>query len=149
MCVCVCACACVRSRACVHGCPGMWVCVCGRVCAHVCMWVCVFACACARVSGDVCGCVRARVCMWVCVHGCMRVGIWECVRACVCVCVCRIYIHCLLLLENLPSIDYLVLLYIFTVGFFFCVCITLWNIYVYDSFDLVLDQTQTETLCDF
>ena len=40
----------------------------------------------------VCGCMglRARVSMWVWVHGCMRVGMWVCVRACVraCVCVC-------------------------------------------------------------
>ena len=115
--VCACTCACARVS-------GMWVCVCGRVCAWVyaCGCVRVCACACARVSGDVgvcgCACMRARVCMWVCVRGCMCVGVWECVCACLlgcvraCVCVCRIYIHCLLLLENLPSIDYLVLFYI-------------------------------------
>ena len=79
-------CVCVRARvrARVHGCSGMWVCVCGRVCA--------------------------RVCMWVCAHGCMRACVCACV--CMCVCVCRIYTHCLLLLENLPSIDNLVLFYI-------------------------------------
>ena len=76
------------------------------MCVGVSVCVCVRVCVCARVrawvGGDECEC--ARVC--VCVRGGGACGV--CVR----VRVCRIYIHCLLLLENLCSIDHLVLFYI-------------------------------------
>ena len=58
--------------------------------------------ACVRAYGDECGCECARVCVYGCVWG----GGGVCVR----VRVCRI--HCLLLLENLCSIDHLVLFHI-------------------------------------
>ena len=111
VCVCVCVCACVRARSRVHGCPVMWVCVCGRVCARVCMWVCVHGCVRVRVHGCpgmcmcVCVCVCARACVYVgvCawVYACGYVG----VRACVCVRarVCVSYLHSLLTLIRKPT----------------------------------------------
>ena len=90
--------------------PSTTVCVCVCVCA--CVRACVRVCVCTGVRG--CGsvyvgvCARACVYVDVCVHGCMRVSVWVCVRACVCVC----RIHCLLVLKKLPSIDYLVVVYI-------------------------------------
>ena len=74
---------------------------------------------------------------------------------CVRVRVCRIYIHCLLLLENLCSIDHLVVFYILPQQYIqiwgigaFSVTVLLVGIEVYASFDQVLDQTQADLLCD-
>ena len=66
------------------------------------MCVCVRACVCVRGWAGMSVSVRACAC----VYGGGACGV--CVR----VRVCRIYIHCLLLLENLCSIDHLVLFYI-------------------------------------
>ena len=83
------------------------MCVCVGGCECVCVCVCVRACVCARVRV----CVRGWAGMSVSVRACACVyggGCGVCVR----VRVCRSYIHCLLLLENLCSIDHLVLFYI-------------------------------------
>ena len=108
-----------------------------------------------------CACVRTRVYVSVCVHGSTRVGVWECVCACVreCVraCVCVSYLHSLLTLIRKPTQHLLfgsvshftpiVNKNIRSRCFFLCLHY-FFGTEVYDSFDLVLDQTQTETLCD-
>ena len=52
------------------------------------------------------------MCVCVCGGGGGGVGCGGCGGVCVRVRVCRIYIHCLLLLENLCSIDHLFVFYI-------------------------------------
>ena len=100
------------------------------------MCVCVCVCVCVRVRVRVCvhgwagmsGGVSERACACTCVYG---GGGGVCVR----VRVCPIYVHCLLLLETLCSIDHLVLFHILPqkkiqiwgLAFFFCDCITRWN----------------------
>ena len=92
-------------------------------------------CVCVCVRACVCVCARARACVW---------------------CVCRICINCLLLLEKPTqhrlsgSVLHFTPIVNTNIGsrFFSSVAVLLFGIGVYDFFDLVLDQTQAETLCD-
>ena len=73
--------------------------------------MCVRACVRVCVRGLAGMSVSVRAC--ACVYGGGGGGVWRVAcGVCVRVRVCRIYIHCLLLLENLCSIDHLVLFYI-------------------------------------
>ena len=126
-------CGCEWVSECVGVCVCVCVCECVCVCGGGCESVCVRVCACVRVRGwagmsvsvRACACVYGRggrvACVRVCVRGWAGVSVRACACvygrgggrvACVRVRVCRIYIHCLLLLENLCSIDHLVLFYI-------------------------------------
>ena len=143
----MCECACVRVRACVC----VSECVHVRVCTGVrgCVWVWVYPRACVYVG----------VCAWV--YACRYVGVRArvcvCVRVRVRVCVCVSYLHSLLTLIRTPTQHRLagsVLHFTPIVNkkyweyVRFSVSVLLFGIEVYGSFDLVLDQTQIETLCD-
>ena len=91
-----------------------------------------------------------RVCAWMWI--CVDVPVCAYVRAREFVRVCRIYIHCLLLLEKHRSsgsvLHFTPIVNTNIWSRCFCVAVLLFGIEVYASFDLVLDQTQAETLCD-